>query len=93
MKRPSAIGVVCLTCLCCLGWGCNEERSHRVAASYSSVTRPTHPSSVHQRTPVQAPVGLDAIPTEEDYEERAAANIAEANLVSKLTELEKEMAF
>jgi len=64
-----------------------------VAASYSSVTRPTHPSSVHQRTPVQAPVGLDAIPTEEDYEERAAANIAEANLVSKLTELEKEMAF
>ena len=90
MKRSSAIGLVCL---CCLGWGCKEERTHRVAASYSSVTRPTYPSSVPQRTPAQAPVGLDAIPTEEDFEERAAANITEANLVSKLTELEKEMAF
>jgi hypothetical protein len=38
-------------------------------------------------------VGIDAIPTEEDYEERAASAITEANLTSKLAELEKEMAF
>ena len=64
-----------------------------MAASYSSATQPTYPSSVPQRMPARAPVGLDAVPTEEDYEERAAANINEANLVSKLTDLEKEMAF
>lgn|GEM_PF-1314083 len=92
MKRSLAIGVIGLACLC-LGGGCKEERSHRVAASYSSVTRPTDPSSLPPRTPARAPVGLDAIPTEEDYEERAATNITDANWVSKLTEFEKEMAF
>lgn len=83
---------VALACVCGLAGGCQEERSQRVAASYSSVTRPTH-SAVPQRAPAQAPVGTDAIPAEEDYEERAAVNITEANLLSKLTELEKEMAF
>lgn len=88
----SAARVIALACLCCLAWGCKEKRSERVAASYSSATRPTHPP-LPRRALARDPVGLDAIPIEEDYEERAAVSITAANLASKLAELEKEMAF
>jgi len=90
--RRSLLLLCSSACLVCLVWGCREERSERVAASYSSVTKPTFlPQPLPP--PQKATVGVDAIPTEEDYEERAATTITEANLVSKLTELEKEMAF
>jgi hypothetical protein len=72
--------------------GCKDNRTERVAASYSSVSKPTllpGPVRVTEKTAV----GVDAIPTEEDYEERAATSITEANLARKLAELEKEMAF
>jgi hypothetical protein len=92
MKRRAAVCFIAVVGFGCFCSGCKEKRNERVAASYSSATRPTY-SSVPPRAPAQAPVGLDAIPAEEDYEERAAANINATNLVSKLTELEKEVAF
>ena len=92
MTRSAAVWFLGLASLGSLVSGCEEERSQRVAASYSSVTRPTYPVAP-KAAAAQAPVGIDAIPVEEDYEERAEANITEANLLNKLTELEKEMAF
>jgi hypothetical protein len=93
MKRslalPSAV-LACFTLFC----GCKQSRSERVAASYSSVSKPTIlPVPPAVRAPQKATVGIEAIPTEEDYEERALATINEANLIRKLAELEKEMAF
>jgi hypothetical protein len=89
VKRSYALPLLVLACLTS---GCKEDRSERVAASYSSVSKPTVlPKPT--RAPAKAPVGLDAIPTEEDYEERAASTITAANLARKLAELEKEMAF
>lgn len=92
MTPSRTLRLIACACLCCVAWGCKEERSQRVAASYSSVTRPSH-ERAPQRAPAAPALGLDAIPTEEEYEERAAATITATNLVSKLTELEKEMAF
>ena len=77
-------GIVC---------GCKEQRGERVAASYSSVTQPNDLSTAPAGLPEKMLVGVDTIPTEEDYEERAASSITAANLPSKLAELEKEMAF
>lgn len=91
MRRSLAL-VGLSACLVCLVCSCREDRSERVAASYSSVSKPTFlPQPA--RPAEKATVGVDAIPTEEDYEERAATTITDANLAAKLTELEKEMAF
>ncbi|MEI9935994.1 MAG: hypothetical protein WDO69_02090 [Pseudomonadota bacterium] len=89
MKRPLALTLIALACLTS---SCREERSHRVSASYSSVSKPTY-LPAPKRAPAKAVLGIAGIPTEEDYEERAEASITEANLASKLKELEKEMAF
>jgi len=91
MKRPLALWSLLFVGLL-LVWGCQEDRSQRVAASYSSVSKPTF-SPPPVRVPAKAAVGIEAIPTEEDYEERAATTITDANLARKLAELEKEMAF
>lgn len=69
---------------------CKEERSERVAASYSSAAQRTErPLPVPQ--PQKLTVGLDAVPAEEDYEVRATSAITEANLQAKLAELEHEL--
>jgi hypothetical protein len=91
MKRAFAAAWVLWVSLV-VAWGC-KDRNERVAASYSSVSKPTlspRPVRVPEK---KVAVGIDAIPTEEDYEERAATAINDANLVRKLTELEQEMAF
>ncbi|HYQ27933.1 MAG TPA: hypothetical protein VER04_11965 [Polyangiaceae bacterium] len=82
---------LCFLTLACLAWGC-KGRSERVEASYSSATRPSY-LPAPERAVQKVPVGIDAIPTEEEYEERAASDISSANLERKLSELEKEMAF
>ena len=69
---------------------CKSERSQRVAASYSSVTKPVYREPPH-RDSQQAQVGIEGIPTEEEYEDRAATTISEGNVAAKLAELEKEM--
>jgi hypothetical protein len=66
-----------------------KERSERVAASYSTVTKATE-RPLPTRQPQAVAVGIDAVPVEEDYEVRAAASITEANLAEKLAELERE---
>jgi hypothetical protein len=73
--------------------GCKEKRAERVAASYSSVTKPTDqpPPPQKSRAPEKIVVGLESIPVEESYEERATTTITEANLPAKVTELEKEL--
>jgi len=68
---------------------CKEERSERVAASYNSAAQRTE-RPLPVPPPQKVTIGLDAIPTEEDYEARAAATITEANLQVKLAELELE---
>jgi hypothetical protein len=72
---------------------CKAERAERVAASYSSVTKPTTkpPPPPRSRPPDKIVVGLASIPVEESYEERAASTITEANLQAKVSELEKEL--
>lgn len=72
---------------------CKEKRAERVAASYSSVTKASDHPPVPPRShaPEKIVVGLDSIPVEESYEERAASTITEANLDAKVTELEKEL--
>jgi hypothetical protein len=75
-----------------LATGCKHDRTERVAASYSSVTKPTfHPVPKVAAEPVT--VGTDSVPTEEEYEERAASTITEANLEAQLSVLEHEMPF
>lgn len=76
-----------------------KERSERVAASYSSVTKPSPalPASADPRAAARlrpsdsAIIGLDTIPVEESYEERAEKSITDANLEAKVSELEKEL--
>jgi hypothetical protein len=75
-----------------LGSGaCKEERSQRVAASYSSVAERTERPFPTPAPPRKPPIGLDAIPVEEDYEARAASSITGENLETKLAELEREL--
>jgi hypothetical protein len=69
---------------------CKSSRSERVAASYSSVTKPTYQPPPAPRPPEKLIVGIDSIPTEEEYEVRAASTITDANLPAKLSELERE---
>jgi len=83
----------CALVLACSTYSCkDDQRDERKAASYSSVSKPTY-LPVPSRESAKPAVGIDAIPAEEDYEERAATTINEQNLVGKLVELEKEMAF
>ena len=90
MSRLQLISTV--LALVTLAMGCKHDRTERVAASYSSVTKPTfHP--VPKATAEPVPVGTDSVPTEEEYEERAANTITEANLKAQLTALEHEMPF
>jgi hypothetical protein len=70
---------------------CNTERSERVAASYSSAAKRTERPSPKPAQPQQPPIGLDAVPVEEEYEARAASAITEANLTAKLAEIEQEL--
>lgn len=70
---------------------CSKDRSERVAASYSSATQPVSSSAPRVPSPQALGVGLDAIPIEEDYEQRAASTIDASNLKARLAELEKEM--
>ena len=79
-----------LLALLLLGAACNGSRSERVAASYSTVTKPTE-RSLPGDEPRRATSAIEAIPVEEDYEVRAAASITEANLAAKLLELEREL--
>jgi len=73
-----------------LSVGCKEKRSERVAASYSTVTQATErPLPAHEAQKV--PVGVDAVPVEEDYEVRATSSINEANMKAKLAEIEQEL--
>jgi len=70
--------------------GCREERAQRVAASYSSSTKPS-PAAPAPPAPRKVTVGVEAVPVEEDYEARAAATISAANLAAKSAELEREL--
>jgi len=70
---------------------CNSERSHRVAASYSSSAKRTERPFPAPRHPQEPRSGIDAVPAEEDYEARAASHITEANLKTKLAEIEQEL--
>jgi hypothetical protein len=58
--------------------GCKHDRSKAIAASYSSVTKPT-------------PVAVALIPVEEEYEARAAVEITQANLAEQVSALEHEL--
>jgi len=70
--------------------GCNEQRAERVAASYSSSTKPSGNPLPLPRAATPA-VGTDAVPVEEEYEVRAASSITPSNLQAKLSELEQEL--
>ncbi len=54
------------------------------------MTKPTY-REPPKRDPQRALVGVDGIPTEEEYEDRASTTITEANVAAQLAELEKEM--
>ena len=88
-KRP-ALAALWLASALIASVGCKHDRPKRVAASYSSVTKPSA-LRLPQRAPERAPVGIDSIPTEEEYEERAEKTITEANALQQLSLLEKEM--
>jgi len=88
MKRQH--GVILLLALALVSAACKQERSERVAASYSTVSKATErPLPTRERQAVA--VGIDAVPVEEDYEARAASSITDANLAAKLAELEREL--
>ena len=66
--------------------GCKHDKAQAVAASYSSVTKPA--------PIVAAPLsaqGTAAIPVEEEYEERSATAITEANLTAQIAAIETEI--
>ena len=88
-------GALVVACLSVLAFvGCKEDRPKRVAASYSTVTKPTfHPVPKLDAQAQQLPVGTDGVPTEEDYEARAESTITDANREAQLTALENEMPF
>ncbi len=66
--------------------GCKHDKSKAVAASYSSVTRPAPVVAA----PLSA-LGIAAIPVEEEYEERSATAISEANLSAQIAAIETEI--
>jgi hypothetical protein len=77
---------VALGLLVLLPAGCKRDRTQTIAASYSSATRPTQLVGA----PVSA-VGVASIPVEEEYEERSASAITQANLSAQVAEIEKEI--
>jgi hypothetical protein len=89
MKRQRAF--ILLVALALLSAACKEERSERVAASYSTVSKATERPVPTRRVPQAVAVGTDAVPVEEDYEARATSSITDANLAAKLAELEREL--
>jgi len=66
--------------------GCKHDRRKAVAASYSSVTRPTPVVAA----PLSA-IGIARIPVEEEYEVRSALAITSASLAQQVSEIEKEL--
>jgi hypothetical protein len=66
--------------------GCKRDRNQAVAASYSTVTKPTQLVA-----PPLSATGIVSIPVEEEYEERSASAITQANLPAQLTEIEREI--
>jgi hypothetical protein len=66
--------------------GCKYDRRKAVAASYSSVTRPTPVVAA----PLSA-IGIARIPVEEEYEVRSAMAITSASLAQQVSEIEKEL--
>ncbi|MEP7051805.1 MAG: hypothetical protein ABJB12_15685 [Pseudomonadota bacterium] len=66
--------------------GCKHDRAQAVAASYSSITKPTP----FVAAPLSA-TGIAAIPVEEEYEERSRITIAPGNLSVELAQIEKEL--
>lgn len=85
MSGRSLVLIAFLPLLLAAG-GCKHDRAQALAASYSSVTKPT---------PFVAPPlsasGIAAIPVEEEYEERASADITPENLLAQVAEIEKEL--
>ena len=87
MKRLArALGILVLCGLVLCLAGCKHDRSQAVAASYSSVTKPAPIVTV----PLSA-IGVDAVPVEEEYEERSTAAITPANLTTQISEIEREI--
>lgn len=84
--RPLTLTLVACFGLVLSSSACKRDRAQAVAASYSSVTKPT---------PFVAPplsaIGMAAIPVQEEYEERAQADITPENLSAKVAEIEKEL--
>jgi hypothetical protein len=85
-----AVAVLALLAAALFAAGCKQERSQRVAASYSTVSKATE-RPLPAREPPKLTSGISAVPVEEDYEARAASTITEANLNSELAELEREL--
>jgi hypothetical protein len=77
---------IVLALLALVPLGCKHDRTQAVAASYSSVTRPAPVVAA----PLSA-MGVASIPVEEEYEERAASAITQANLAAQVAEIEKEI--
>ena len=88
MKR--LLAVVCLVSIAAISAACKEKRTERVAASYSTETQPNYRSAPPFQ-PQKVPVGIDAVPVEEDYEVRAASTITGDDVQAKLAELEREL--
>jgi DNA primase len=81
------VAAVCGLTLCALALaGCKHDRRKAVAASYSSVTRPTPVVAA----PLSA-IGIASIPVEEEYEVRSAIAITSADLPERVSEIEKEL--
>jgi len=88
MKRRLAF--IALLAAALFSAGCKQERSERLAASYSTVSKATE-RPLQTGEPQKVTGGSSLVPVEEDYEARAASSITEANLTSKLAELEREL--
>ncbi len=87
MKRLSVAALLAASFGLILGaGGCKRDRAQAVAASYSSVTKPTPIIAA----PLSA-TGIAAIPVEEEYEERSSTSITPQNLSAQVTEIEKEI--
>jgi hypothetical protein len=80
-----AIGVLVASCLI----GCEQEQKKPAEPVKAAAPAPVKPAAAP--AVAVAPVSLDSIPTEEDFEENAAKEITAANLSEKLEGLEKEI--
>ena len=89
MKRQ-LVFILLLPIAALVSFACKEQRSERIAASYSTVSK-VNERPLPSREPLPVTAGTDAVPVEEDYEARAASSITEANFAAKLAELEREL--